>query len=275
MKVLHRVELRRKMMIVGLAKAEMLKGDYHKLLTQLGYDRTKKSLDPTRFKPPVDNTTGYMQKWVQIALNVVLGLNLTIDGVLGPVTRQAIKRLQRREGILTHGYVDDRTLQVLELRTGMRSPRQVEHEGVPWLMRMPRRGIWRPKGWQDKDEGKGKGKGKGKGGPENDQAGGLEAQVADPDAAVDVEHATPGVLQDEAMQAVMASAFSDEFAAEAADELNKPKKAIRKELDAWVQEQRGGEAEDWLLRTRDLARAHPEMAAGIVRRQWWGTREGT
>lgn len=283
MKVLQRSDQRRRMMLIGLARAEMLKGDYQRLLRSMGYDGSKKQFDPTRFKPPTDNTHAYTEKWVQVALNVILGLKMTVDGVTGPITRQAIKRFQRTEGLTAHGYIDDQTLQVLELRTGVQAPRQSGHEGVPSLLRWNRRGIWRPKDQQDR--GGAKTKGEGKDGPEHDAAAlspdGVdserdgEAEVGGKSrSARKVKPAVAGILQTEAMHSVVAVAFDDAFVAEAALELGRPGKAVRSDVDAWMNDQQQAEnTPDWLQRAQDLARAHQELAASIVRQQWWATQE--
>ncbi|GEM_PF-3517517 len=266
MKVLHRVKDRRRLMLMGLAKADMLKGDFKRMLSGLGYDSSRRTLNPTRFKPPTDNTQDFMPKWVQVALNVILGTNLSIDGKLGPVTRQAIKRFQRQEGITSHGYVDDLTMQVLELRVGVQAPRHINHEAIPHLLMLPRRGIWKPR-HRDKDRTKKRGK-KEEEGPE----------IADPDAEVDTNRAHPGPLQTEAMRAVCGVAFDDEFIGDSAEELGrKDVKGLRQEIDGFVARNvlaPSQDVPDWLQRARDLARAHQEMAAGIIRRQWWSLQGG-
>ena len=264
MKTLQRVKERRRMMLVGLARQDMLKGDFKRMLGAMGYDGSKRQFDPTRFRPPTDNTQDFMQKWVQVALNVLLGTKLKIDGKLGPITRQAIKRLQRQEGITSHGYVDDRTLQVLELRVGVRAPRHVEHEAVPHLLMLPRRGVWKPKRRRDRPT---------RGKKQDEEGGEQQVEEALPVAE---KPAKPGILQDEAMNAAAALAFDDGFVADAATELErKDKPALRKAMHAWFKEQQAAEEPtEWLQRARDLARAHVEASASILRQSWWQSEGG-
>ena len=256
MKTLQRVIQRRRMMLMGMARQDMLKGDFQRMLSSLGYDGSKRTLDPSRFRPPTDNTQDFMQKWVQVALNVLLGTKLKIDGKIGPITRQAIKRLQRQEGLTAHGYMDDRTLQVMEMRVGVKAPRHVEHEAIPHLLMLPRRGVWKP--------GKKDGKGRRKGGGRSDKD-----KKEEPDA--DVGPAKAGILQEEAMSAVAAVAFDEDFVSTSAERLGrKDKKALGAHMKTWLKEAESSEdTPDWLQRARDLARAHQELSASILRQNWW------
>jgi peptidoglycan hydrolase-like protein with peptidoglycan-binding domain len=253
------------MMLMGLAKANMLKGDFKRLVGSLGYDGSKKSFDPKRFTPPTKNTQDFMQKWLQVALNVVLGINLSIDGKIGAITRQAIKRLQRQEGLTAHGYIDDRTLQVLELRTGVQAPRQMGHEAVPHLLRHPKRGIWKKEAKSAKGKKRATERGAG------DKAAGPQGAAKDA-----VDPATSGILQTEAMDTVAEIAFDSDFVSETATELNrKDPAALRKEMDSWLRQAESApdERPDWLQRAHDLARAHAESSASILRQQWWAAME--
>lgn len=44
-------------------------------------------------------------KWVQQSLNTILGLRLTVDGVIGPATRSAVRKFQEKVGISVDGVV--------------------------------------------------------------------------------------------------------------------------------------------------------------------------
>lgn len=44
-------------------------------------------------------------RWIQSALNRILGLRLTVDGVIGPQTRSAVRTFQSRVGITADGVV--------------------------------------------------------------------------------------------------------------------------------------------------------------------------
>jgi hypothetical protein len=55
--------------------------------------------------PPTDVIKG-----VQEILNVLYGLNLEVDGVLGPATGQAIQAFQSANGLLVTGNLDKPTL---------------------------------------------------------------------------------------------------------------------------------------------------------------------
>jgi hypothetical protein len=204
----------------------------------------------------VDNTHVSFQKWIQAALNVVLGTNLRRDGVVRGVTRAVIRRFQLHEGLTAHGYIDEATLQVLELRVGMEAPRSARHEALPHLLRLPRKGVWKPPG---RNKG-GKGD-KSKPAATEPEAGGLTGKVA------------PGIQQREAEAAVAAVAFDDEYVAMAAEERSAQDLAgLRGEMSQWLEQAYGLPEEDspgWLARVRIRARGEQAEAASIVRRQWW------
>jgi hypothetical protein len=52
-------------------------------------------------------------RWVQQALNGILGLSLAIDGILGPKTRGAIRRFQAIQGLSVDGNVGPQTERAL------------------------------------------------------------------------------------------------------------------------------------------------------------------
>ena len=250
-------EKNRRKMLMELGKSELAKPDRKQMLSSLGYDGSKAALDPARNRSPVDNTHGSFQKWVQAALNVVLGTNLRRDGVVRGITRAAIKRFQRHEGLTAHGYIDETTLQVLELRVGMQAPRSARFEALPHLLRLPRKGLWKPPSEQKKD-----GKNSRKGGPEPAM-----------DEAEAPGRVSPGFQQREAEAAVAAVAFDEEFVARAASQRGTADPAsLHDEMTQWLDQAYGQTEQDsphWLQRVRLKARGEQVEAASIIRRQWW------
>ncbi len=57
-------------------------------------------------------------RWVQRSLNRIMGLRLTVDGVLGPATRSSIRDFQQRSGLMVDGAVGPQTEQALVGRVG-------------------------------------------------------------------------------------------------------------------------------------------------------------
>ena len=57
-------------------------------------------------------------RWLQSALNRVLGLRLAVDGNAGPQTRSAIRSLQRRQGLTVDGIAGPRTIAALRALLG-------------------------------------------------------------------------------------------------------------------------------------------------------------
>jgi peptidoglycan hydrolase-like protein with peptidoglycan-binding domain len=66
------------------------------------------------------NSAGYI-KWVQQALNKILGLSLAVDGISGTQTRSAIRSFQQRKGLAVDGIVGSKTEAAL-IAAGAGSP---------------------------------------------------------------------------------------------------------------------------------------------------------
>ncbi len=64
-------------------------------------------------------------RWVLRSLNSILGLNLKVDGIMGPQTRSAIRSLQQRQGLVADGVVGPKTEAALVKGTGGAVPGQV------------------------------------------------------------------------------------------------------------------------------------------------------
>ncbi|MBX3606681.1 MAG: peptidoglycan-binding protein [Piscinibacter sp.] len=57
--------------------------------------------------PPPDRASRAYGAWLQAALNAALGLRLGTDGIIGPLTRSAIRDFQARQGFVPSGVPDD------------------------------------------------------------------------------------------------------------------------------------------------------------------------
>ncbi len=252
--------VRRIRMLTELGKSEMLKGDLDRMLKKLGYKGGRRTFNPSRFKPPIDNTVNTMQKWVQAALNVSLKVKLKLDGQIRGITRSAVKRFQRREGLTAHGYVDRETLQLLERRVGVRAPHSIDHEALPHLLMLPRKTVWKKKK-------KKKTKGKDRETPE------MTADDPEDGDKSRTKKRRKGVLQDEAMKAIVAIVFDDEFIEMAVDALAAgDKKKLERDMLKWLDQMlklKGDDTPLWLEKVRDKAFLEQVEATSIVRRQWW------
>jgi hypothetical protein len=284
MRALGKVEQRRKQMLLELGRQGVLKNELHRTLQASGVRDGVAAMKPDRFRPAMDTTQTAMQKWVQAALNVVTGLKLKLDGNLGPISRTALRRFQREEGLPAHGYADEKTLQVLELRVGVSCPRGGHHEPIPSLLRLPMRNVWMPKP-----------KPKGREGREREaEAGGGAAVVAagaqkrreltaadsyaDPAARPGAAGVSDDATQRESMMAVRALAFTPGFAERAAEHLDAHDAAsVHVAMERWADEQlaRADErAPAWIRTIRADARGNAGEAASMLRRAWWACHIG-
>jgi peptidoglycan hydrolase-like protein with peptidoglycan-binding domain len=76
------------------------------------------------------NTPEY-RRWVQASLNQLQGSRLTVDGIIGPLTRSAIRTFQQRHGLAVDGVVGPNTEAAL-IHAGAHSPpRARPHPPVP------------------------------------------------------------------------------------------------------------------------------------------------
>jgi len=53
-------------------------------------------------------------RWVQSSLNTLMNAGLQVDGIMGPLTIEAVKRYQQRSGLEPDGWVGVLTLAQLE-----------------------------------------------------------------------------------------------------------------------------------------------------------------
>lgn len=277
MRALANVDVRRKQMLLELGRQGVLKGDLHRSLQASGVKEGIGAMRPDRFRPAMDASQTAMQKWVQAALNVVLGTRLKLDGNIGPVSRQALRRFQQQEGLTAHGYADEATLQALELRVGLSCPRGGFHEPVPSLLVLPMRGVWmpKPKGQKPKERGAEAGEREAAQGP----AAGATAAASQEQAQRGPEaEVRDDVVQREALGAVRAMAFTDGFVERAAEWLEREDQpVVRAEMDRWLDRNLGTPADkapDWLREVRGSARGNAASAASALRRSWWNEHVG-
>jgi murein L,D-transpeptidase YcbB/YkuD len=52
----------------------------------------------------VNHELVYDVRWLQASLNAVLGTNLEVDGILGPLTQDAIRQFQHTRGLTVDGW---------------------------------------------------------------------------------------------------------------------------------------------------------------------------
>jgi outer membrane protein OmpA-like peptidoglycan-associated protein len=67
------------------------------------------------------NSRDYIQ-WVQQSLNQIMGLRLTVDGIIGAQTRSAIRSFQQRQGLVADGIVGEKTEAAIKAALGGPTP---------------------------------------------------------------------------------------------------------------------------------------------------------
>ena len=64
-------------------------------------------------------------RWLQSSLNRVMGLRLAVDGIVGPVTRSAVRSFQQRKGLAVDGIVGPKTEAALVAAGAPRPPASI------------------------------------------------------------------------------------------------------------------------------------------------------
>jgi N-acetyl-anhydromuramyl-L-alanine amidase AmpD len=89
--------------------------------TDLELNDAMEFLDPERddsWQGEVNRSSKDYIRWVQESLNRILGLRLTVDGIMGPQTRSAIRSFQQKQGLTVDGNVGPNTEAALIKATG-------------------------------------------------------------------------------------------------------------------------------------------------------------
>ncbi len=249
----------------------------------------KAVLSPQAIRPKTDEPGKKLQRWVQAALMVALGIKLPLHGIIDGQTRAALLRFQKMAGIGQSGAVDDATLRSLEEAVGMPAPHRSSSAQPPdnILMRVRRARGGRPK-------------------EESDDKGGEQMHVAeDPQAErhsfedtggdnkygeADAHELRPGqaapsserkldpaqlamqrFLHAEAMQAVLALAFERAWVREELDRLGRQgDAALFSEMLRWFERAREGDnpAPSWMQEVGKLAQHQQAEAIALVRKAW-------
>lgn len=250
----------------------------------------RQAFSPQAIRPRVDDPHKRMQRWIQAALMVVLGVKLPLHGVIDGQTRAALLQFQKMAGISQSGAADSRTIEALQEAVGLPAPtagnsaQPADNNNV--LVR-----VRKAKG------GKGGGTGEEKGAAEVDGPEGqgeerhsfedsqgqhhygeadahtLWTQQQAPAAkALDpAQLAMQRFLHAEAVHAVMALAFARDFVRQEADRLGRPaESAIFAEMLHFWEQARLPAAEPpaWMTEIAKLAADKQDHAVAKARAAW-------
>ena len=204
------------------------------------------ALPPDAFKPRLPDGAQMMEKWLQAALNVVLGLKLPLDGLLKGETRLALMRFQKEAGLAAHGYLDEKTLRALEVWLGVTAPRDGRRGGLSRLWQEDRRPAASPPLPPNK--------------PLRDDAAPVLPQG--PNAA-------QALLQRQAELAVEQEAFERSFVHDELTRLGRHgDAALHAEMQAWLGRARQGQGPAWWVAAQEAARLRPDEAVAALRGAW-------
>lgn len=87
------------------------------------YRSTPRSEESTYWQGEITQEGPQRVCWIQESLNRVMGLQLPVDGIMGPQTRSAIRSFQQRQRLSVDGIVGSATFGAL-LRAGVKPPAQ-------------------------------------------------------------------------------------------------------------------------------------------------------
>ncbi len=255
----------------------------------------KAVLAPQAIRPKTDDPGKKMQRWVQAALMVALGIKLPLHGVIDGLTRAALLRFQKMAGIGQSGAVDDATIRSLEEAVGVQAPHRTASAQPPdnILMR-----VRRAKGGRPKEE--------------SDDKAGEQLHVAEDAQAerhsfediggenkygeADAHELRPGqagasgerkfdpaqlamqrFLHAEAMQAVLALAFDRTWVRDELDRLGRQgDAALFSEMLRWFEQARTGDtpAPAWMQEVAKSAQHQQSDAVARVRKAWQSDHAG-
>ncbi|MSP90226.1 MAG: hypothetical protein EXR79_00235 [Myxococcales bacterium] len=259
---------RRRRMMGELFKAD-LGGSARSMMKSLSYGASRAVVAPDANRPAQDDRHLVMEKWVQAALNVVLGMNLKLDGVLRGESRAALQRFQRSRGLNTHGFVDEETLLALELEVGVRAPRDGTYQPtVPpvWMedRRKPAPPPAQPPAKNAPDAKERLADGAAAGSPAHRPAPARTPDEQRAEAAADM-------LRREAEQAAVARAFGRSFVDDELDRLGQHgDAALHLTMQRWFEALRatGDLAPRWLTDALGMARERPVEAVAKIQAAW-------
>lgn len=205
------------------------------------------ALPADALKPRTPDGALMMEKWLQAALNVVLGLKLPLDGLLKGETRLALMRFQKEAGLAAHGYLDEKTLRALEVWLGVTAPRDGRRGGLNRLWQEDRR----PAAAQP---------------PQPPNKAVRDGAVQ---GASDAANAAEALLQRQAELAVEQQAFERAFVHEELARLGRSgDAALHAEMQVWLGQARQGKGPGWWLAAQEAARLRPEEAVAALRMAW-------
>ena len=97
----------------GWGEAEEPENEFSLLRDEEAYQYENDELESEPEFLGEDRSSRTYIRWVQASLNRVLGIALTVDGIDGQRTREAVRRFQAQRGLTTDGVVGPRTEQAL------------------------------------------------------------------------------------------------------------------------------------------------------------------
>src|SRR5436190_14834551 len=59
--------------------------------------------------PPINLSNPEFVRWIQSSLNKLNGAGLAVDGIVGPITRWAVRSFQQQQGLVVDGIVGPQT----------------------------------------------------------------------------------------------------------------------------------------------------------------------
>ncbi len=244
-----------------LAKAQQQSGAKGQAQA-LKYADQKKVVSPAGHKPDGPKAQKHVEKWVQAALNVVLGIKLKVDGVLTGAARTALLRFQHENALPATGLIDERTLQALEKRVGLKAPREGEQHEMPAWFRNLARGkrsdkLQKPDKKKDPDV-------------DGQAVVAQQAETAVENAQAPQRTLTPeAILQQEAIQSVATLAFERDFVEQQLERTQKTgDAALHNGMLTWFAQAQTAANAPWLAKVNDKARLEPDVAVAAIRAAW-------
>lgn len=116
--------------LIAAARGQPLKTGNNQPPQPEAFEAFDTELADLEWEGETDRSSREYVRWVQQSLNQLMGLRLAVDGIIGPMTRSAIRSFQQRQGLTVDGIVGSQTERAL-IAAGASNPSGGSTPSIP------------------------------------------------------------------------------------------------------------------------------------------------